>query len=60
MFKIGYSWGGVTSLAMPHFRLKRNHREYGRGLVRFNIGLEPVDDLLDDLKSSFAELRAGR
>ena len=60
MFKIGYSWGGVTSLAMPHFTLKRNHRAYGRGLVRFNIGLEPVDDLLDDLKSSFAELRAGR
>jgi cysteine-S-conjugate beta-lyase len=60
LFKIGYSWGGVTSLAMPHFGLKRDHRSYGRGLVRLNIGLEPVDDLLDDLKGSFAELRAGR
>ncbi|MGE5333866.1 MAG: cystathionine beta-lyase, partial [Nitrososphaerota archaeon] len=40
LFKIGYSWGGVTSLAMPCFTLQRKTRPYGSRLVRFNIGLE--------------------
>jgi cystathionine beta-lyase len=57
LFKIGYSWGGVTSLAMPHFDLPRRYRVYGNRLVRFNIGLEVVDDLLADLERGFATLR---
>jgi cystathionine beta-lyase len=58
LFKIGYSWGGVTSLAMPHFDLPRRYRAYGSRLVRFNIGLEAVSDLLADLERGFAALRA--
>ena len=58
LFKIGYSWGGVTSLAMPHFDLPRRYRPYGSRLVRFNIGLEAVDDLLADLERGFTTLRA--
>ena len=58
LFKIGYSWGGVTSLAIPYFDLARRYRPYGRRLVRFNIGLEAVDDLLADLERGFTTLRA--
>jgi cystathionine beta-lyase len=58
LFKIGYSWGGVTSLAMPHFDLPRRDRVYEKRLVRFNIGLEAVDDLLADLEQGFTTLRA--
>jgi cystathionine beta-lyase len=58
LFKIGYSWGGVTSLTMPHFDLPRRYRPYGSRLVRFNIRLEAVDDLLADLERGFTTLRA--
>lgn len=58
LFKIGYSWGGVTSLAMPHFNLERTDRSYGSRLVRLNIGLEAVGDLIADLESGFAAMRA--
>jgi cystathionine beta-lyase len=58
LFKIGYSWGGVTSLVMPHFHLKRSHRAYGERLVRFNIGLETAGDLIADLERGFSVLRA--
>ena len=58
LFKIGYSWGGVTSLAIPYFDLSRRYRPYGSRLVRFNIGLEAVDDLLADLERGFTTLRA--
>jgi len=53
LFKIGYSWGGVTSLAMPYFGLPRRFRSYGERLVRFNVGLEDVDDLVRDLAQGF-------
>ena len=50
LFKVGYSWGGVTSLAMPWFNLRRTHgTPYGGRLVRLNVGLEDVDDLIADL-----------
>lgn len=50
LFKIGYSWGGVTSLVVPWFDLQRTYSTpYGDRLVRFNVGLEAVDDLLADL-----------
>ncbi len=57
LFKIGYSWGGVTSLVMPFVSLKRRHRAYGSQLVRFNIGLETTNDLIADLERAFATLR---
>ena len=57
LFKIGYSWGGVTSLAMPFVSLRRRHRVYGSQLVRFNVGLEAPDDLVADLEQAFGTLR---
>ena len=54
LFKIGYSWGGVTSLVMAYSSLTRQHRNYGRHLVRLNIGLEDPQDLINDIKQAFA------
>ena len=58
LFRIGYSWGGVTSLAMPQFSLKRQHRAYGDRLLRLNVGLEDVRDLTADLTNGFRTLPA--
>jgi cystathionine beta-lyase len=52
LFKIGYSWGGVTSLVMAYASLGRQHRNYGRHLVRLNIGLEESQDLINDLEQA--------
>lgn len=50
LFKIGYSWGGVTSLAVAYdFQSSPNRPAYGHRIVRLNIGLEDVDDLKGDL-----------
>ena len=56
LFKIGYSWGGVTSLAVPHFGVARQVRPYGTRLVRLNIGLEDPGDLIADLDAALALL----
>lgn len=53
-FKIGYSWGGLTSLVTPQFDVTREVRPYGARLVRFNIGLEDPDDLIADLAGALA------
>jgi cystathionine beta-lyase len=52
LFKIGYSWGGVTSLVMAYESLGRANRNYGRSLVRLNIGLEHPQDLINDIEQS--------
>jgi cystathionine beta-lyase len=52
LFKIGYSWGGVTSLVMAYESLGRASRNYGRQLVRLNIGLEDPQDLIADLEQA--------
>jgi cystathionine beta-lyase len=58
LFELGYSWGGVTSLATPWFELARSHGPWYDGrLVRLNVGLEHVDDLTADLDQAFR--RAG-
>lgn len=57
LFKLGYSWGGVTSLAMPRFGLNRKFRSYGDRLVRLNVGLEDPQDLVADLATGFEVLR---
>jgi len=50
LFKIGYSWGGVTSLAVAYdFHRAPNRPHYGHRIVRLNIGLEDLDDLRADL-----------
>ena len=49
LFKIGYSWGGVTSLVVVFPTLERPGRNYRGRLVRFNVGLEEPADLILDL-----------
>ena len=49
IFKIGLSWGGVTSLAVVYPDLDRPGQDFGGRLVRLNIGLETTDDLIADL-----------
>ena len=51
-FGIGYSWGGFESLAIPSEpeRIRSATAWQAEGpLVRLHIGLEDVDDLIDDL-----------
>ena len=57
LFKIGYSWGGVTSLVMAYSHLGRTNRNYGRQLVRLNIGLEEPQDLIADLEQAMAQAK---
>ncbi len=57
LFKIGYSWGGANSLAVP-YRIAQMRRDWkGQGqLVRFNIGLEDPQDLIADLAQALQAL----
>ena len=57
LFKIGYSWGGANSLAVPYriAQMRRNWADQGQ-LVRFNIGLEDTRDLIADLEQALSTL----
>jgi cystathionine beta-lyase len=57
LFGIGYSWGGANSLVMP-YRIAAMRKNWGDAgtLVRFNIGLESVDDLIADIAQAFGKL----
>jgi cysteine-S-conjugate beta-lyase len=57
LFKIGYSWAGVTSLAMAYDFVSDKRPDYGSRIVRLNIGLESLEDLKIDLTQAFARLR---
>jgi cystathionine beta-lyase len=58
LFKIGYSWAGVTSLAVAYDIGKLPQRPpYEHRIVRFSIGLESTEDLLADLKQALEKLR---
>lgn len=54
LFRIGYSWGGAVSLVVP-FEMNQLHAQhsYKGNLVRFYVGLEEVDDLIEDINQSF-------
>jgi len=58
LFKIGYSWGGPVSLAVPYdVRLLRDEAFALRGhLVRFSVGLEAVADLVEDVEQALRQL----
>jgi cystathionine beta-lyase len=58
LFKIGFSWGGVTSLVVAYPDLDRAGRNYGSRLVRLNIGLEETSDLIFDLTQSLDAMDA--
>lgn len=56
IFKIGYSWGGVTSLVMAYSGTqKRRVRDYGVRVVRLNVGLEEAEDLIGDLRQALKQ-----
>jgi cysteine-S-conjugate beta-lyase len=57
LFKIGYSWGGVTSLAVAYdFGPYKGRAPYGDRIVRLNIGLEEVEDLISDLENGLRKI----
>jgi cystathionine beta-lyase len=50
LFRLGFSWGGVTSLVMAYPDSSRLDDARRARLVRFNVGLEEPADLIDDLR----------
>jgi cystathionine beta-lyase len=57
LFKIGYSWAGVTSLALAYdFGASTEQPPYDHRIVRLNIGLESTEDLIADLEQSLESL----
>jgi len=58
LFKIGYSWGGAHSLVMPYRiqHMRKTWTEKGI-LVRFNVGLEDVNDLIADIERAFGIMK---
>jgi cysteine-S-conjugate beta-lyase len=58
LFEIGYSWGGVASLAVAYdFTGFKGRPDYGHRIVRLHIGLENRDDLLADLEQGLSKLK---
>ncbi len=59
LFGRGYSWGGFESLLIPMFPERTVVPLPVKGhLFRIGAGLEDADDLIADLESGFARLRA--
>ncbi len=60
LFEIGYSWGGVASLAAAYdFSGFKGRPDYGYRLVRLHIGLENRDDLIADLDQALKKTAIG-
>lgn len=57
LFQVGYSWGGVASLAVA-YNIGRipGRPPYDHRIVRLNIGLEATDDLIQDLERALSKL----
>jgi cysteine-S-conjugate beta-lyase len=56
LFKVGYSWGGVTSLAMTYDLQSPKRPAYGSRLVRLYTGLEAIEDLMADVEQALQRL----
>jgi cystathionine beta-lyase len=61
LFRLGYSWGGPVSLAVPYdipgMRSAQLATWTHQGiLVRFSVGLEAAEDLQADLEQALAAL----
>ncbi|HBN88509.1 MAG TPA: cystathionine beta-lyase, partial [Rheinheimera sp.] len=56
-FKMGFSWGGYESLITATMKLQNLRSAtlwpYSGPLIRLHIGLEDVEDLIDDLDAAF-------
>ncbi|MGI4978345.1 MAG: PLP-dependent transferase, partial [Janthinobacterium lividum] len=62
LFGIGASWGGFESLVLPTSgTLTRTVESGGLGgpAIRLHVGLEDVDDLIEDLTAGLARMDAG-
>ena len=59
LFEVGYSWGGVASLAVA-YKIGRipGRPPYDHRIVRLNIGLEATPDLIQDLEQALSQLSA--
>jgi cysteine-S-conjugate beta-lyase len=57
LFEVGYSWGGVTSLAVAYDIGRIPGRPpYEHRIVRLSIGLESTEDLIADLEQALRKL----
>ena len=58
LFRIGWSWGGPVSLAVPYRAplMRQLGSGYEGVLVRLCIGLEATDDLIADLAAGLARI----
>jgi cystathionine beta-lyase len=57
VFKIGYSWAGPISLAVPYDLSTMRAKAAWRGMVvRFSVGLEAVEDLMADCEQALGAL----
>jgi cystathionine beta-lyase len=57
LFRIGYSWAGPVSLAVPYdARTLRRDGHWRGALVRFSIGLEALEDLIADVEQALPAL----
>ncbi len=57
LFKVGYSWAGVTSLAVAYDIGRIPGRPaYDHRIVRLSIGLEATEDLLADLEQALTKV----
>jgi len=60
LFRIGYSWAGPVSLVVPYdLATMRAKPRWAGTLVRFSLGLEEVEDLIEDCRQALSAL-AGR
>jgi len=61
LFRIGWSWGGPVSLAVPYQAalIRERPAPYQGSLVRFCLGLEEVADLIADAEQALAVLSLG-
>jgi cystathionine beta-lyase len=58
LFKLGYSWAGPMSLAVPYeMAVIRKPAPWPGMLVRLSIGLEAVEDLIADLEQALGALQ---
>lgn len=57
LFHIGYSWGGVASLAVAyHIGRMPGRPAYEHRIVRLNIGLEATADLIADIEQALTKV----
>ena len=60
LFRIGYSWAGPVSLAVPYdLSVIRPGSNWRGTLVRFSIGFEAVEDLIADLEQALVAAFGG-